>query len=138
MVKSMASFKETFKAEVAAQNEAKRKAKEERKKANEAKGPLWMRVATQSKNICVGGLYSIIYLAVVYCVIMFGTLYLPTLLNVVINYFDANTVLVLSVNNVCLFFTAWMFVISFVVVRAATKIYKKAINKLFRGESAEK
>lgn len=137
MVKSMASFKDTFKAEVAAQNEAKRKAKEERKKANAAKGPLWMRVMAQSKNIGIGGLYSILYLAFVYCVIMFGTLYLPTLLNVIIGYFEADTTLVISVNNVCLFFTAWVFVISFVIVRAVTKIYKNGMKKLFKGDAAD-
>ena len=137
MVKSMGTFKDTFKAEMEAQKEERRKEKEARKKANEAKGPLIDRIAMHAKNFGIGGVYSVIYLVVVYCIVMFGTLYLPALLNVIIGYFNASTALVIAVDDACLFFTAWMFVISFVIVRSITRMYIRSIKKLFKGDSTE-
>jgi len=137
MVKSMGTFKDTFKAEMEAQKEERRKAKEARKKANEAKGPLLDRIVLHTRNFGIGGIYSALYLVAVYCVVMFGTLYLPALLNVIIGYFNANTTLIIAVDDACLFFTAWMFVISFVIIRTITRVYTRGIKKLFKGDSTE-
>lgn len=127
----MGTFKDTFKKEMAAQKAAKEQAKEARRKEREAKGPLVIRIMANMKNITISGLYSVAYLLVVYCAVLFVTLYLPSLLNVIISYFDVTTTLVITVECACLFFTAWIFVLSFVIVKKVTQIYKNGIKSLF-------
>lgn len=131
----MGTFKDTFKKEMAAQKAAKEQAKEARRKEREAKGPLIIRIMTNAKNIAIGGFYSVAYLLVVYCAVLFVTLYLPSLLNVIVAYFDATTTLVITVECACLFFTAWIFVLSFVIVKKVTQIYKNGIKSLFHSDA---
>ena len=127
----MGTFKDTFKKEMAAQKAAKEQAKELRRKEREAKGPLIVRIIANAKNIAIGCFYSIAYLLVIYCAVLFVTLYLPSLLNVIVSYFDATATLVITVECACLFFTAWIFVLSFTIVKKVTQIYKNGIKSLF-------
>lgn len=131
----MGTFKETFKTEMAAQKAEKERQKEAKRKAREAKGPLLPRILTNAKSIGIGGLYSLAYLSFVYCLILFITLYLPSLLAVIVSYFDAASTLIMSVQCACLFLTAWVFVVSFVIVRKVTRVYKKGIKSLFHSVS---
>lgn len=133
----MGTFKDTFKAEMKKQKEERLLAKEARKKANEAKGPLLDRIALHVRNFSIGGIYSALYLVAVYCIVLFSTLYLPALLNIIIGYFDASSTLIIAVNDACLFFTLWLFVISFVVVFLITRFYVRSIKKLFKRDSTE-
>ena len=130
----MGTFKDTFKKEMAAQKAVKEQAKELRRKEREAKGPLIVRIMANAKNIAIGGIYSVAYLLVVYCVVLFVTLYLPSLLNVIVAYFDATTTLIITVECACLFFTAWIFVLSFVIVKKVTQIYTNGIKSLFHSK----
>lgn len=122
---------ETFNEEMTKQKEMKAKQKEEREKEREAKGPLGYRIVSNVKNLFIGGIYSAIYLAFTYCVVIFITLYLPDVLRFIVNYFDAATVLVINVECACLFFTAWVFIASFIIIKAVTKLYLKGLKKLF-------
>ena len=131
----MGTFKDTFKKEMAAQKAAKEQAKELRRKEREAKGPLIVRIMANAKNIAIGGFYSVAYLLVVYCAVLFVTLYLPSLLNVIVSYFNATTSLIITVECACLFFTAWIFVLSFVIVKKVTQIYTNGIKSLFRSDA---
>lgn len=131
----MGTFKDTFKKEMAAQKAAKEQAKEARRKEREVKGPLIIRIMANAKNIAIGGFYSVAYLLVVYCAVLFVTLYLPSLLNVIVAYFDATTTLIITVECACLFFTAWIFVLSFVIVKKVTQIYKNGIKSLFHSNA---
>lgn len=131
----MGTFKDTFKKEMAAQKAAKEQAKELRRKEREAKGSFIVRIIANAKNIVIGGFYSIAYLLVIYCAVLFVTLYLPSLLNVIVAYFDATATLVITVECACLFFTAWIFVLSFVIVKKVTQIYKNGIKSLFHSNT---
>lgn len=128
----MGKFKDTFKSEMEAQKAAKIKAKEERKQMRDAKGPLLFRLMENTKNIGIAGFYSIAYALFVYCIVLFITMYLPSLLGVIVSFFDANTAIILTVECSCLFFTAWIFVLSFVIVKKITKIYLKGTKNLFK------
>lgn len=130
----MGTFKDTFKKEMTAQKAAKEQAKELRRKEREAKGPLIVRIMANAKNIVIGGFYSVAYLLVVYCAVLFVTLYLPSLLNVIVSYFNATTTLIITVECACLFFTAWIFVLSFVIVKKVTQIYTNGIKSLFHSK----
>ena len=130
----MGTFKDTFKKEMAAQKAAKEQAKELRRKEREAKGPLIVRIMANAKNIAISGFYSVAYLLVVYCTVLFVTLYLPSLLNVIVSYFNATTTLIITVECACLFFTAWIFVLSFVIVKKVTQIYTNGIKSLFHSK----
>lgn len=127
----MGKFKETFNAEMAAQRAEKIQRKEARKKAKEAKGPLLPRIMSNARNVGIGLVYSFLYFAVVYCIVLFCTLYLPDLLGVIVSYFEGMNVTILSVECACLFFTAWIFAASFFIVRGITKTYLKGIRRLF-------
>lgn len=127
----MGTFTETFKTEMAAQKAAKAKAKEERKKEREAKGSLLVRACSNIKAISIAGIYSIVYALFVYCVILSVTMYLPLLLGVIVSFFNTETVFVMAVECSSLFFTAWVFVLSFVIIRKATRCYTKGIKRLF-------
>ena len=131
----MGTFKDTFKKEMVAQKAAKEQAKELRRKEREAKGPLIVRIMANAKNIAIGCFYSIAYLLVIYCTVLFVTLYLPSLLNVIVSYFDATATLVITVECACLFFTAWIFVLSFVIVKKVTQIYTNGIKSLFHSNA---
>lgn len=131
----MGTFKDTFKKEMAAQKAAKEQAKELRRKEREAKGPLIVRIIANAKNIAIGCFYSIAYLLVIYCAVLFVTLYLPSLLNVIVSYFDATATLVITVECACLFFTTWIFVLSFTIVKKVTQIYKNGIKSLFHSDA---
>lgn len=131
----MGTFKETFKKEMVAQKAAKEQAKELRRKEREAKGPLIVRIMANAKNIAIGGFYSVAYLLVVYCAVLFVTLYLPSLLNVIVSYFNAASTLIITVECACLFFTAWIFVLSFVIVKKVTQIYTNGIKSLFHSNA---
>lgn len=131
----MGTFKDTFKKEMDAQKAAKEQAKELRRKEREAKGPLIVRIIANAKNIAIGCFYSIAYLLVIYCAVLFVTLYLPSLLNVIVSYFDATATLVITVECACLFFTAWIFVLSFTIVKKVTQIYKNGIKSLFHSDA---
>lgn len=127
----MGTFKDTFKKEMAAQKAAKEQEKAEKKKERENKGSLAVRILANTKNIGISGLYTVAYMLVVYCIVLFITMYLPSLLNVIVSYFDASTSIVLTVECACLFFTAWIFVISFVIIKKITKVYTGGIKALF-------
>lgn len=131
----MGTFKETFKKEMVAQKAAKEQAKELRRKEREAKGPLIVRIMANAKNIAIGGFYSVAYMLVIYCAVLFVTLYLPSLLNVIVSYFNGTTTLVITVECACLFFTAWIFVLSFVIVKKVTQIYTNGIKSLFHSNA---
>ena len=131
----MGTFKETFKKEMVAQKAAKEQAKELRRKEREAKGPLIVRIMANAKNIAIGGFYSVAYMLVIYCAVLFVTLYLPSLLNVIVSYFNAATTLIITVECACLFFTAWIFVLSFVIVKKVTQIYTNGIKSLFHSNA---
>lgn len=127
----MNTFTETFKKEMAAQKAARDKAREDRRKEREAKGPLLLRLLANTKNICIAGTYSVAYALFVYCVVLFITMYLPSLLGVIVSFFDADTAFVLAVECACLFFTGWVFILSFVIIRQVTRIYTKGVRRLF-------
>ena len=131
----MGTFKETFKSEMAAQKAAKLKAKEDRNKEREAKGSLLFRLVLNTRNIGIAGFYSIAYALFVYCVVLFITMYLPALLGVIVSFFNAETAIVLTVECSCLFFTAWIFVLSFAIIKKITKVYKLSIKRLFQVET---
>lgn len=127
----MGTFKNTFNREILAQKEAKAKAKEEKRKAKENREPLAVRIMVNAKSLAIGFVYSFAYVMFTYCIIMFGTLYLPSLLNVIISYFDASSTIVINVECACLFFTAWMFIISFAIIKKVTTIYVNGVKALF-------
>lgn len=131
----MGTFKETFKREMEAQKAAKLKTKEDRKKEREAKGSLLFRLVSNTRNIGIAGLYSIAYTLFVYCIVLFVTMYLPTLLSVIVSSFNAEASIVLTVECSCLFFTAWIFVLSFVIIKKITKVYTRSIRRLFQVET---
>ena len=131
----MGTFKETFKSEMEAQKAAKLKAKEDRKKERDAKGPLIFRLFANAKSIGIAGIYSIAYALFVYCAVLFITMYLPTLLGAIVSFFNAETSIVLTVECSCLFFTAWIFVLSFAIVKQITKVYTRSIRHLFQVET---
>lgn len=131
----MGTFKDTFKKEMVAQKAAKEQAKELRRKEREAKGPLIVRIMANAKNIAIGGFYSVAYMLVIYCAVLFVTLYLPSLLNVIVSYFNGTTTLIITVECACLFFTAWIFVLSFVIVKKVTQIYTNGIKSLFHSNA---
>ena len=131
----MGTFKDTFKKEMDAQKAAKEQAKELRRKEREAKGPLIVRIMANAKNIAIGGFYSVAYMLVIYCAVLFVTLYLPSLLNVIVSYFNGTTTLIITVECACLFFTAWIFVLSFVIVKKVTQIYTNGIKSLFHSNA---
>lgn len=124
-------FVTTFKNEIAAQNKAKADAKEARRKAREAKGPLLPRLLANSKNIAFGAISSLLYLVIVYLIIMFTTLYLPTMLGVILASFES-TALAVTVQYALQFFTLWMLIITVAIVWVITKIYVKGMKHLFK------
>lgn len=131
----MGTFTETFRTEMAAQKAAKAKAKEDRRKEREARGSLLVRACSNIRAVSIAGVYSIVYGLFVYCVILSLTMYLPLFLGVIVSFFDAETVFVMSVECASLFFTAWIFVLSFVIVRKATRCYTKGIRRLFPADT---
>ena len=131
----MGTFKETFKSEMEAQKAAKLKAKEDRKKEREVKGSLLFRLLSNTRNIGVAGLYSVAYMLFVYCVVLFITMYLPALLGVIVSFFNAETAIILTVECSCLFFTGWIFILSFVIIKQITKVYTRSIRRLFQVET---
>lgn len=124
------TFKKTMNEELTSQKEAKKAAKAAKREARSRKEPLSVRFMANIKAIAATVLYSMLMLSFSYCLVMLGTMYLPSILDYILKSFGSST-LMMSVQMACLFFTLWFFAFTFWIIRTVGRIYVKGVKAAF-------
>lgn len=112
-------------------DEIKRR-KEEKKRKKETQDPFPVRAKRFVKASFLIAFYTVFFVSFSYVFIMFCTSILPSAISVIVVGlgYKLTTVAEMFLGAcVGLFFTAWVFVISFVVIRKAFSIYINAVKK---------
>lgn len=118
--------------------QAQRKA--DRKKEKEAKGPLIVRIGQFIKRWIIRLFYTLFFSVFVYVLIMTCTSMIPVVMGYIVGSmgYDLSSVAeVLLAGFSGLFFTAWIFTISYFLVKKAFGLYMKQIKKTIPKELLE-
>lgn len=119
--------------------QAKRKA--DRKKAKEAKGPFLIRLGKFLKRWIIRLFHTLFLVCFVYVFVMSCVSIIPAAMGFIVGGMgytleSAAEILLASLSG--LFFTGWVFVISFVIVRKVFGIYIKNIKKTMPESAGER
>lgn len=124
--------------------EDEKKAQADRKKAKkaerEAKGPLVIRAGQFIKRWTVRLFHTLFFVVFVYVFVMSCVSLIPAALGYIVGSFgytleSAAEIILASLSG--LFFTAWVFAVSFFIVKKVFGIYSKNIKKTIPEQSEE-